>query len=162
MQMQNTSPDPYQIALSTPGFLEKVLAKAVREGSCLIWQGEIIKQTGYGRIIIFDNGRRRNLTPHRLVCIAQYGPLSRSVLACHSCDNRRCIEPTHIRPGSHLDNSREAVERGRVARGKGLPQTKRTEDEVHAIRSDPRSYSLIAQAYNTTSSSVSNIKNLKE
>lgn len=32
--------------------------------------------------------------------------------ALHSCDNRRCVNPGHIRPGTSSENVREAWERG--------------------------------------------------
>lgn len=40
--------------------------------------------------------------------------------ATHSCDNRLCINPDHIRPGTQKDNMREAIERGRFYRGPKL------------------------------------------
>lgn len=35
------------------------------------------------------------------------------MLAIHSCDNPRCVNPAHLRPGTHLDNTQDAIERGR-------------------------------------------------
>jgi len=58
---------------------------------------------------------------HRLVAAFYHGldlnhPGS---LACHHCDNRRCIEKTHIYPGTHHSNTMDAVRRGRyVVNGK--------------------------------------------
>ena len=42
---------------------------------------------------------------------------------CHSCDNRKCINPSHLFLGSRLDNMQDAVSKGRQARGKMLPHT---------------------------------------
>lgn len=36
-------------------------------------------------------------------------------LLMHSCDTRMCVEPEHLRPGTHADNSEDASRKGRLA-----------------------------------------------
>ena len=39
---------------------------------------------------------------------------------CHTCDNKRCVDPEHLFEGSNSDNQRDAVDKGRN------PQAKKT------------------------------------
>lgn len=43
--------------------------------------------------------------------------LTKGIPTLHSCDNRPCCNPFHIRVGTNLENSRDMVERGRAATG---------------------------------------------
>lgn len=57
----------------------------------------------------------------------------------HSCDNSRCIEPTHLILGTQADNVRDMLERGRGSPpprrfGDLHPGSKLTYEQVRAIR----------------------------
>ena len=56
-------------------------------------------------------GRRYGV--HRLVMMQDIGHLNSDVFVCHSCDNRRCINPGHLFVGSHADNARDMCSKGR-------------------------------------------------
>lgn len=55
---------------------------------------------------------------HRMVCAFFHGPPpTGKPFALHSCDNRACYEPSHLRWGSAQDNSTDMVSRGRASTG---------------------------------------------
>jgi hypothetical protein len=60
--------------------------------------------------------------------------LRRDRVIRHTCDVKACIEPTHLRRGTHRDNARDAKERGRLAVGSRHGQAKLTEDLVEQAR----------------------------
>lgn len=53
---------------------------------------------------------------------------------CHSCDNKRCINPSHLWLGTHKDNQRDAAKKGRMARGEDQGSAKLTENDIREIR----------------------------
>ena len=67
----------------------------------------------------------------RLVLEDKLGrPLSADEQTRHTCDNRRCINPDHLLPGSRSDNMQDMISRGRQRSG-----TRRlTAAQVHNIR----------------------------
>jgi hypothetical protein len=51
--------------------------------------------------------------PYKAVYEKTKGPLLKGVMLLHSCDNPRCINPNHLRPGTAADNSKDMVRRRR-------------------------------------------------
>lgn len=91
-------------------------AKADRSGgpdACWNWQAGCYP-AGYG---IFSVTRRERKAAHRFAYELTYGPVPDGAMVLHSCDNKLCVNPAHLRAGSATDNVRDAVERDRHARG---------------------------------------------
>lgn len=84
-------------------------------------------------------------------------PIAPGMLARHTCDNRICVNPDHILDGTYLDNSRDAVERGRVARGSRQHKARLTEADVLVIVERLRAgerHRVIAEHYGVSESAI--------
>jgi hypothetical protein len=93
---------------------EQLLARAeLKANGCIEWQRAKSKY-GYG-MISFNN---RVIAANRLMLILLHGEPSTKSVAMHSCDNPPCINPDHLRWGTHQENSRDMVAKGR---GKTTP-----------------------------------------
>ncbi len=96
---------------------------------CWEWQGHIGAK-GYG---VFNAGYRQALA-HRVAYAIARGVDPGPSLVCHSCDNRKCCNPSHLFLSDAAGNSRDAVAKGRIRHGEGHPYAKLTDWEVVWLR----------------------------
>lgn len=90
---------------------EKLLAySAVDEYGCWIWKKGISSQ---GYAIISLPGSKRAYAS-RVAYEVFVGPLADEMEACHTCDTPACICPWHLFPGTHQENMRDSVLKGRA------------------------------------------------
>lgn len=78
-------------------------------GRCWEWTGAR-NSHGYGVVKVAG---RLELAHRKALEVALGRPIGPGLLALHRCDNPPCIRPRHLREGTHEDNARECVERGR-------------------------------------------------
>lgn len=119
---------------------------------CWEWRGTRHPR-GYGQY----NGHRA----HRVAYLKWNGPLLAGQLVRHTCDNRGCVNPCHLIPGTPAQNSRDMKDRGRQARGERHSQAKLQGTDVRQIRallSQEIPAREIASRFGVDPSTVSNIK----
>lgn len=87
---------------------EDFWSRVRKSDGCWEWQGSIIGN-GYG-VVRVD---RKQVYAHRYAYELTHGTIPAGRLICHHCDNPRCVRPDHIYAGTHADNMRDALERGR-------------------------------------------------
>lgn len=88
--------------------IESFFARVQKTDSCWLWIGGQSK--GYGQLKI----DKKRVYAHRFSFEYHNDMiLLPSQLLLHSCDNPACVNPQHLRIGSHLDNTTDMIERGR-------------------------------------------------
>lgn len=82
-------------------------------GECWPWP---CKAGQYGQIRWRDDrGWVVNVKAHRAAwMIAHEADIPAGMFVLHQCDNPSCCNPEHLRIGSHQENMRDAIERGRM------------------------------------------------
>jgi DNA-directed RNA polymerase specialized sigma subunit len=109
------------------------------KAECWNWAGAT-NSTGYGNLMF--NGRA--VTAHRLAAFLSgivsdvQAPKNRkgTGFILHSCDNRRCCNPAHMRVGTYTENQKEAYARKRRKAYKGITHTnaKQTKESLELIK----------------------------
>ena len=74
---------------------------------CWNWVGSL-KGNGYGQ---FNDGGPKYA--HRVAYELFVGPVPEGKYVCHTCDNRRCVNPRHLWIGDQLLNLRDMMQKGR-------------------------------------------------
>ena len=102
---------------------------------CHLWLGKV-ERSGYGRVSW--HGKKR--LAHRVAAHLSgvLADLDSPEIVMHSCDNRLCCNPKHLRIGSQSDNMRDAVSKGRMRlpdnRGARSANAKLSRGDAVAIR----------------------------
>lgn len=118
---------------------------------CWIWAGAHTPQ-GYGVFEWPGVKPRSTTTAHRAGYILLRGDPG-ALWVLHKCDNPWCVNPDHMFLGTAADNMADMRAKGRAIDQTGKPKrrasrvVKLTDDQVRAIRKDPRHHVAIAMAY---------------
>ena len=110
--------------------IDDLLRHTEEQDECLVWKGSKNKE-GYG-VVRVD---KRPFYAHRLSYELAKHPIPPNRVIMHSCDNPSCINPDHLRCGTHADNVRDKVMKGRGAFGEKHGHAKLTIQQVRWIRS---------------------------
>lgn len=109
-------------------------AKVELGPECWNWTGAMRAKDNYGA---FTVGRKTFSAP-RFAWEMSNGPIPEGLLMMHSCDNRRCVRPSHLEPGTQSQNLKDCVARGRHTPPKGEKNgmSRLTAETVAAIRAE--------------------------
>jgi len=127
------------------------------QNDCRQWLGNIT-ENGYGRMR-WEGKRER---AHRLAWIASNGPIPRDKFVCHKCDNPLCINVEHLFLGTHSENMRDMVVKGRHRRpdvtGLHNGRARLTPEQVAEIRQSQQRHKRLSEQYGVSVSHISAVK----
>lgn len=122
---------------------------------CWEWTGQIHPE-GYGHIWV--NGSNR--FAHRISYELYVGVIPSGLCVCHSCDNRKCVRPSHLWLGTKADNNLDCKTKGRNTHlsGEKSGAAKLTLKDVFKIRKKViagKPQRKIASEFGVTQSAIS-------
>lgn len=138
------------------GALLKFLSEHVqhRDEACVLWPYGC-NQKGYGHLTF----RGRTLKASRVMCILAHGePPFVGAEAAHSCNNRKCVNPTHISWKTAKANAADKDTAGTTYRGASHWRAVLTAEQVLRIVKDKRPASGVAADYGCTKSAIDCIR----
>jgi hypothetical protein len=97
---------------------------------CWLWSGAV-NNSGYPNFS-FD----KITMGHRFSYLFHKGDFDRSLLVCHHCDVKICVNPDHLFLGTYNDNNKDRTRKGRTVAHHGEKQgsAKLKEEEVVDIK----------------------------
>lgn len=118
---------------------ERFWSRVDQSGECWEWQGQIEKRSGYG--VFYHAAEGRDRRAHCFSYELAHGVIPDGQVIRHACDNRRCVRPDHLVPGTQAENVGDMIARGRLATGDRCGARKYPEryrwKPTHALRMYP-------------------------
>ena len=77
----------------------------------------------------------------------------------HTCDNPHCINPEHLKLGTHKENMADRQCKGRTKIGSECGKAKFTDEQIHYIRFiSTESIAVLAKKYNVNETTIRKIR----
>lgn len=136
------------------------LSKVNQTENCWEWCGTK-NPAGYGIIQTDWAKEMKTQYAHRISYMLFKGDLN-GLDILHSCDNPKCVNPSHLRLGTQAENNKDRDEKGRHKALSGLEHgssifNKQQIDDIRKMRSEGIYYKDIAEKYNCNRRTIERI-----
>ena len=90
--------------------MKRFFYKINKTENCWLWTAGSRGKTSYGAFKI--NGKV--IDSHRLSYTIHKGEIPKGMYVCHSCDNKKCVNPEHLFLGTPKDNWQDGFDKGKI------------------------------------------------
>lgn len=112
---------------------ERFWKRVNKTETCWLWTGAPDNHLGYARFKIRDaSGNRDAVMVHRFAYEELVGPIPQGLEIDHLCRIRNCVNPAHLDPVTHQENTRRANCRTHCKYGHRIPESRVCRDCANA------------------------------
>lgn len=126
-----------------------------RKSGCWEWVGRTREEYGIMQVRKDEHPSHtsRSHGAHRISWFLHTGKWpTKSIL--HTCDNSPCVRPAHLYEGTHLDNMRDCIERGRRPKGEQSHNAVLTIKKVRFIRRSRLTNKALAKKFRVSETTI--------
>jgi hypothetical protein len=127
-------------------FNEKVVTGPVHK--CWHWAGAI-NGDGYGNMKVGGVA----LGAHRISYELHHSPIPDGMHVMHKCDNPACVNPAHLKLGTHLDNMKDMYSKGRRKAAAKL-----SSDDVKQVVNGNASAKVLSLVFGVSSARINQLR----
>jgi hypothetical protein len=90
--------------------MERFISKVEKTESCWNWKGATRGKNDYGAVKVDG----KVVSVHKLFYIKYKGEIPAKLLVSHTCHNKLCVNPDHLKLVTAKENHSDAVQRGTI------------------------------------------------
>jgi hypothetical protein len=131
---------------------QKEITFIVDNNGCHICTSHVKTSMGYVKVKRSLRGKKF-YSAHRYIFSLENGDIPDGLLVCHKCDVRTCINPDHLFLGTHKDNTKDMIDKGRYC---GSPEKLSKEQHIEIkLSTGCMSQMKLSKLYNVSRSHIS-------
>ena len=120
---------------------------------CWEWQMGFFS-FGYGYFTYTAEGIKVNAPAHRLAYLYVHPDWDQKLCLCHSCDNPKCCNPSHLWLGTREDNNRDKLRKGRGGHRKNRKLSDQDRRDLKDLRASGKKVSDLAKLYRVSLTTI--------
>lgn len=137
----------------------KFYGYVIKTDSCWKWLGRK-NHDGYGEIGINGAVKLAHRYSYDLHRDNKANTLNKDIYILHSCDNRICVNPKHLRAGTARDNTDDMIRRNKILKGSQVGNSLLDEKKVIEIReryANGETKKVLAQEFNVDKTTIHSV-----